>query len=259
MNQLPQDKYEKVRSFFHGSYPNLPFIYGIIDHLLPGQIWVDNENKPNNCLVMTGAAYCFMAGKLSEGEFRGYFDLLKEKEKVELAIESDSQLELSKFGFVPTARRQYRYNDIQSTIPYYENDTNYILKKIEDEKIFNLCMWKSLVVNIFGNAENYLKNGMGFILWDSQKQLIASEAHGVPSKELVEIGAITHEDYRGKKLSTILCNHLIHYVIKKRLQPVWSCDEANVISLKLAEKQGMDDLMKYTFHILNKSLNKPQN
>lgn len=253
MKQLHPDQYENVRPLFHVNYPNLPMIYGIIECLIPGQIWVDKENEPSVCLVMTGATYCFIAGNLNAEIFQDFLQLLKQKELVKLAFETDAPLEPSTFGFIPVARRQYRYKNIQSKLPMYENDSGYILKKIEDEETFDLCIWKPLIISIFGDTENYLKNGMGFILWDAQKGVVASEAHGILSNKYVEVGTVTHEDYRGRKLSTILCNHLIHYAIKKDLQPVWSCDEANLISWKVAEKQGMDELIKYTFHTLNQS------
>jgi RimJ/RimL family protein N-acetyltransferase len=108
------------------------------------------------------------------------------------------------------------------------------------------------MTDIFGSAENYLSNGIGFIFWDVNNQIIASESHGIPSKEFIEIGSITHENYRGQKLSTVLCNHLIRYAIQENLKPVWSCDEENLISWKVAEKQGMDDLIRYTFHTWTK-------
>lgn len=94
---------------------------------------------------------------------------------------------------------------------------------------------------MFGSIENYFKNGIGFIFWDDTNQIVASESHGLPSKEYIEVGTITNENYRGQQLSTILCNHLIRYAIGRCLKPVWSCDEENFISWKVAEKQGMDD------------------
>ena len=45
--------------------------------------------------------------------------------------------------------------------------------KIEDIKTFNLCMWKTLITDFFESAENYLKNGIGFILWDSKPDSFA--------------------------------------------------------------------------------------
>ncbi len=85
---------------------------------------------------------------------------------------------------------------------------------------------------------------------DAEKKLVSSEAHGVIAENLVEIGTVTHENYRGKQLSTIVCNNLIRNLVKKGLNPIWSCDKANIASWKVAEHQGMDDRMEYIFHTL---------
>ncbi len=248
MNPLRKDKYEKVRQLFHNNYPNLPLIFALIEHVIPGQIWVDREDEPTICLAMTGASYCFMSGEANEKIFQACLKLLKHKQKINLVVKPTLPFDLLQFGFVPVARRQYRYKDTHGKIPLYENNTNYLIKKIEDIETYNLCLWKPLMTAIFGSAENYLQNGVGYIFWDTHKQMIASESHGIPSKEFIEVGTITHENYRGQKLSTILCNHLIRDAIKRNLKPVWSCDDENVASWKVAEKQGMDELIKYTFH-----------
>lgn len=252
MQQLEENKYENIRKLFHQNYPNLPLIFAIIERLIPGQIWVDDANKPMLCLVMSEAPYCFLKGEINEETFQPCLELLKKKQIIKLAFEPMPQFDLSKYGFVPVARRQYRYKNIHSKIPIYENDSRYLIKKIEDIETYNLCLWKSLMTDIFGGIENYLKNGIGFILWDTDNQMIASEVHGIPSNEFIEVATITHENYRGQKLSTILCNHLIRYAIQKNLKPVWSCDEKNFISWKVAEKQNMDELIRYTFHTLAK-------
>jgi len=252
MKQLHKNKYEDVRKLFHRNYPNLPLIFAVIEQLIPGQIWVDNIDEPNVCLIMTDASFSFIIGDINEEIFQECFKLLKNKQVIKLALEPNPQFDLSKFGFVPVSRRQYRYKDINGKIPRYENNTNYLIKKIEDVETYNLCLWNPLITDIFGSAENYLQNGIGFIFWDASNQMIASESHGIPSKEFIEVGSITHEKYREQKLSTILCNHLIRYVIERNLRPVWSCDEENLFSWKVAEKQGMDDLVKYTFHTWTK-------
>jgi hypothetical protein len=254
IKKLSIDKHQNVRYFFSARFPNSPLIYSVIEGTIPGQIWVDDEDCPTVCLVITGAPYCFVAGKIDERIFQEFLPLLKEKERVSLAFDptiSVEHLHLPKLGFTPVARRQYQYKEIDlNKIPEYKNENGLTLKKIADESTFDLCLWKSLITSFFGNTDHYLKHGIGFVLLDTINQRIASEAHGIASKELIEVGTITDETYRGKGLSTIVCSHLIRTAIKKGLHPVWTCDDANVASWKVAEKQGMDDMTKYTFHIL---------
>lgn len=110
------------------------------------------------------------------------------------------------------------------------------------------------MTEIYGNKNNYLKSSIGFILWDAVKKQVASETHGVISRDLIEIGTITHEDYRNQGLSTIVCNHLLQVALKRKLRPVWTCDKTNLASNKVAQHLHMNDVKEYIFHFLSSFL-----
>ncbi len=251
MKKLSSNNYSTVLPFFHPNYINAPLIYAIIEHKIPGQIWVDTENAPTNCLVISNGPYCYMGGVLNDESLAQYINILKEKGFIKVAFEGNAQLNLSPFGFVPVARRQYRYKDIHARLPSYPNHTAFILKKIEEATTFQACIWYDFMLSLYGSIENYLHHGLGFVLWDTQNQRIASETHGILSHTLVEVATITHENYRNQNLSTILCNHFLKYAIAQGLHPTWSCDETNPASWRVAQKQGMDDESQYTFYTLN--------
>lgn len=253
IKKLPINEYEKVRHLFHESDTNLAAAYGVIEGLTPGQIWVDNTSNPTVCLIICNDPYCLIAGNLSEHIFEDFFILLKQKQNVKLICDPRNnidKLNFQDFGFTVIPRREYRYKNISLGIPIYENKTGYTLKQIKDERTFNLCIWKQLMLDIYGDVKTYIKNGAGFVLLDDEKQIVVSEAHGICSKQFIEIGTITHENYRGKNLSTIVCNHLIYYAIAQGLNPVWSCNEDNVASWKVAAHQGMDVIKEYNFYLL---------
>lgn len=253
IEKLSPENYSKVLTLFNPEYPNLAFAFGIIDGILPGQIWVDSENSPSVCLIISNIDYCFISGNLDEGIFVEFLGLLKDKATVKLVCEPnshDNQINFSKYEFKLVPRVQYRYKMKISEMELYPNNSKYILKKINDHETFKKCIWESFLTKIYGEKNNYLKFSMGFILWDAIKNQVASEAHGVISKGLIEVGTITHEDYRNQGLSTIVCNQLICAAIKKGLYPIWTCDEANIASNKVAQHQGMDDIKDYTFQTL---------
>lgn len=248
MQLLSNAEYEKIRHLFPRNYPNLPFILAIIEHILPGQIWVDHAQKPVCCLVITGGPYCFLAGEITKELLQKCLALLEGKQLIKLVIEPVPLFDVSILGLTSCLRRQYK--GIPRELPIYANSNSYLIKKIINHATFDLCQWKPLITDIFGSAENYFKNGLGFIFWDTTHQKVVSEAHGIPSKTLLEIGTITHANYRGQQLSTLLCNHLIRYAIERQLIPVWSCDEDNIGSWKVAEKQGWTHFRHYIFHTL---------
>lgn len=251
IKKLPQQNYERVRHLFHDAYPNLPTAYGVIEGFIPAQIWVDDEMNPNACIIICEDPYCIVAGEIDKNIFQDFLIPLKSKKSIKMQCEPSAHyknFDLSEFGFTPILRREYKYKSNSLNIPKFANETGFIIKKIENEQIFDLCLWKSIMLDIYGSASNYLQNTMGYLLWDANQELVVSEAHGIRSKEWIEIATVTHEKYRGKKLSTIVCNHLIHEGIKQGLRPVWSSDENNIASWKAAEHQGMDVMTQYIFY-----------
>ncbi|MDO8954050.1 MAG: GNAT family N-acetyltransferase [Gammaproteobacteria bacterium] len=252
IKKLTPDAFIIVRKLFHTNDTNLPTAYGVIEGLVPGQIWVDTENDPQACLILCEDSYCLTAGHLNEVLFQEFFVLLKQKCNVRLQCGlSVNYKPLKLLNFTSIPRREYKYDMSALVIPHYENQTPYILKPIKDKAMFNLCIWKKIMLETYLTPENYLKNAIGFVLWDADKQIVVSEAHGICSKHLVELVTVTHEKYRGQKLSTIVCNHLIHHAVSKGLHPVWSCNESNVASSRVAEHQGMKEITKYTFYCLS--------
>ncbi|MBA2710255.1 MAG: GNAT family N-acetyltransferase [Tatlockia sp.] len=261
ITELSNIKYYSVRNFFGSDYPNIAFVLAVILDNIPGKIFVDRKINPTVCLVLCkGLPYCFIAGELSREIFLKFLPLMKTKPLIKLvcpSVTNKANINFIDFGFQPIERFQYRFKSSQSQIQNYINDSEYELLPIKDEKLLSLCQWNSFMTSCYGNTENYLKNSIGFVLWDPEKKLALSEAHGVIAENWVEIGTVTHENYRGKKLSTIVCNNLIQHLIKKGLHPIWSCDKANIPSWKVAEHQGMDDKIEYIFHTFkNNSLSK---
>lgn len=250
---LPKEDYRNVLPLFNLDYPNLAFVYGIIEGVLPGKIWVDSKKSPKICLIMSNIAYCFIGGELNDQVFAEFICLLKEKGNLKLVCESsshDNKINCIQYGFQPIARVQYRYTNVVPEIKLYPNDINYIIQEIKDEETLSKCIWGSFLTEIYGSKKNYLKSSIGFIFWDVEKKQVVSEAHGVISKDLIEIGTITHEDYRNQGLSTIICNHLVQVALKRKLQPLWTCDETNLASNRVAQHLGMDDRHQYIFHTL---------
>ena len=252
--ELPSEKYNVVRELFNEDYPSLAFVFGVIEKRMLGKIWVNNTDKPNVCLITTGGPYCFIAGKLSKEMFKHFLKLLIDKPLVKLVCPLaayDGNFTLTDFGFEQTARLQYQYQDTR-LITHVENNSRYKLMRVEDEKTFNSCNWFSFMSSLFSSPDAYLKTGISLILYDTTKNVVASEAHGIIADNVVEIGAVTHEDYRNQGLSTIVCNKLIQDCIKKGLNPIWTCDTNNIASRKVAERQGMEVKIEYIFHKLQK-------
>lgn len=44
MIKLSPQEYPIANPLFHDNYPNLPFIYGVIENRMPGEIWINDTN-----------------------------------------------------------------------------------------------------------------------------------------------------------------------------------------------------------------------
>lgn len=104
IDKLAQDNYWKVRKLFVSTYPNLAFVYGIIEGRFPGDIWIDNKDAPEVCLVIChgNTPYCFIGGTLDPMIFTEFFSLLQAKDVIKLVCEPSShnyKIDFDEYGF----------------------------------------------------------------------------------------------------------------------------------------------------------------
>ena len=77
---------------------------------------------------------------------------------------------------------------------------------------------------------------------------ICSEAYAVfRGAGKFEIGAITHEKYRGRNYAYITCKHLIGICEDRGYPTYWSCHQDNAASVATARKLGYRTQRVYKF------------
>ena len=90
-----------------------------------------------------------------------------------------------------------------------------------------------------------MKNGFGFCVLHNG--IPASWAFSAAvSDDEVDIGVETAPDYRHMGLASIAANQMIRCCFEEHKRPVWSCDEGNSASRKLAEKLGFVLVSEFT-------------
>lgn len=107
ITELSQEKYFNIRNFFNADYPNLAFIFAVIEKSIPGRVFVDTEDNPSVCLIIcSGTPYCFIGGELNREIFTYFLPLLKEKGLVKLVCPpNNDQINLIDFGFIASPNR----------------------------------------------------------------------------------------------------------------------------------------------------------
>lgn len=254
IQELTTEQFPIIEKLFTSDYPNLPLIQAVVQHKIPGKIWVNSTQSPNACLVATNAPYCFAAGEINVDNLPGFVAALHAKKVIKLACPQSQSLEevFSELNFKAVDRIQYKQTDFNKlrALSSFQMPRSYIIKKITKE-LFELCNWKDLMISIYGSADNYIKYGHGFCILDNET--VASEAHGIVGDNLVELGTITHSDYRKQGLSALVCAYLAQYCASKNLTSIWTCDAENHGSSAVARKIGLDEDRKYIFWSLGAS------
>jgi predicted GNAT family acetyltransferase len=99
------------------------------------------------------------------------------------------------------------------------------------------CLWSSDMAFYCGSLENFLHNGLGICLIRDDEILVEAYASAFGTI-YAEIGAVTHEPYRGRGYATITVAHLINLLAQRGYQAYWSCDVDNPASSRVARKLG---------------------
>ncbi|WP_175003995.1 GNAT family N-acetyltransferase [Burkholderia lata] len=245
MYKLRDIHFHRAKYLFDNDYPNLPLVHGVIEGVLPGDVYADSEYLPTRCLVVTNAAYAFSIGLRQPDDIRHALDILGGREEIKLVIPELSVDDAARYGLAPVARRQYQY--IGACPQDVENTSGYQVLPVESTLLFRQCQWSGFMASIFGSEANFMERASALVLFDQDSNAIVSEAFAIRSRGFAEIAAVTNPIYQGRGLSTLLCGQLVQWMMDRDLQPIWSCDETNAASWRVAEKLGMDLSLTYTF------------
>ena len=84
-----------------------------------------------------------------------------------------------------------------------------------------------------GSLENFLRMELRICLMHAEEIIVEPYASALGAT-YAEIGAITHEPYRGKGHAPITVAHLIEILEQRSYHTYWSCDSDNQASMQVA-------------------------
>lgn len=91
--------------------------------------------------------------------------------------------------------------------------------------------------NFWNDADHFLKDGIGFTVFDKDNPLSTAFC-SYRNEKYLELGIETVASARGGGLAIQACAPLLDYCIKNGYRPLWSCHSGNIGSIKLAERLG---------------------
>ncbi len=109
--------------------------------------------------------------------------------------------------------------------------------------MFERCKWRAEMEFYAGSMKHFLSHGIGICMLQGDDAgeyfRIVVEAYASSlGKTRAEIGAITHEKFRGHGYAPIACAFLIEACEKLGYQAYWSCDAGHTASIRVARKLG---------------------
>jgi RimJ/RimL family protein N-acetyltransferase len=224
-------------TLFDPHVPNNPALWAVFHGRHNGRALVDNLEKPDQCMVRTEALLTYASHLISKSFLTEAIDYFRRIGTLWL-IRSPGD---------PPAPEGYRiqprleFYDYDPLSPVLANNRNrlpagYEIRPI-DMNLLNRCEWRDDMVLYCGSRENFLLNGLGMCLMHGDEIIVETYASALGAG-YAEIGAITHEPYRGRGYGPVAVAFLIEKLEQRGYYAYWSCDVDNTASARVARKLG---------------------
>ena len=238
----PHQVTPKLRSLFDPDYPTAPRCFAVLDGRVPGQILIDDLLNPTWGLVrQAGAGTTFIGGSPDSSTVGQVVTHLRKSEgDVFFGLwDGDSRLDLlPSHPDAVFASLRFTNRPLREGLGIYLSQVpeGCAVRRVDSE-IFERCLWRDDIASEYGSADAFFRQGMGFCLMRGDE--ILSEAYAdVPASGWMEIGTVTHEQYRGLGYSTIACAHVIQACEELGGETFWMCLKTNLASVAVARKLG---------------------
>jgi RimJ/RimL family protein N-acetyltransferase len=236
MMDCPVDHPELPR-LFNPHVPNNPALWAVFEGRHAGRALVDDLNHPTQCVLRSEAVLTYSSQRVSRefladaiGHFRksGQIWLIRSQGDTPAP---ECYRTLPRLEFYEIDPQSPVLAELRNRLP-----AGFWMCPI-DRPLLERCAWRDDMAFYCGSLENFLKNDLGMCLMHGEEIIVEAyaSAHGSP---YAEIGAITHEPYRGKGYAPIAVATLIDRLEQRGYQAYWSCDVDNPASASVARKLG---------------------
>lgn len=216
------------------TFPNQPIIWSLVDNSKQGRIYKLNGGKAVIIIGNFEKPLIFIAGDLDRAAFESALSLCPDDAFI--YCQPLYHKWFLKIGWQVLSRVQLTYSNALP-IALKESMT---IKPIDNLELFKQCAWfEKIGERYYGNPQNFFSHGEGYALFN--KDQIAAEVYSAfISRDYVEIGIVTHPDFRQQQYAAILSSYYVEKIHKEGKTPIWSCRTSNLGSLKTALKIGFE-------------------
>jgi RimJ/RimL family protein N-acetyltransferase len=250
--------FNRVINIIEGNVKIAPtFSYSVLNNYIRGTVYVDSKT-PETVLIETESGIYFVAGKENNQTFNDFlFELYCQRKRGELRFTLFSSSEnwdcvlneQFKDHIKQMSRYSFGYDQKNQSQNTDQLASDYSIKKISEELISNSLEFNAeYYQEYWGSVSNFIENGFGYCIL--HKGEVVSECTSIfSSQQFSEIDIATRKDYRGLGLAPILAKRFINHCLENDLLPRWDCDVLNTSSIKLAEKLGFGNPVKYSIFV----------
>jgi len=236
MLECPVD-HPALPGLFDPHIPNNPALWAVFLGRHPGRSLVDDMEHPTQCVVRTDALLTYASLGISQ-DFLGRA-VQHFRQSMRIWLVRNQADPPAPFGYRTMPRLEfYDYDrcspvlaDLRRQLP-----EGYMLRII-DMELLQRCEWRDDMTFYCGSLENFLLHDLGLCLMHGEEIIVETYASALGSPN-AEIGAITHEPYRGKGYASITVAYLIEALEQRGYHAYWSCDLDNPPSARVARKLG---------------------
>ncbi|MDO9537625.1 MAG: GNAT family N-acetyltransferase [Thermoplasmata archaeon] len=278
LQPLPTTQFWKVEKPLENVKFNTLFARTVLENVLPGKIYADNIETPSTFLIAhpygmsllfgeTGNAefnkslrnYMIDAGRrkrtewlqVSPGEWKPVLEELLGNDLVrkDATPEQPTSAPNDLAKVMEYTRVNFKFNEskYKAFASQYEPPANEIVRT--DARTFLEMQGQVIPRHFWRDTDHFLGEGVGFSLLEDGKAVSVAFCAFLYDN-MLELGAETSEQYRGKGYAIHVSKALIDYCLESGFEPIWSCRLENTGSFKLALKLGFEPVLYLPYYQL---------
>lgn len=222
---------------FDPHIPNNPALWAVFQGKYAGRALVDDQEHPLQCVLRTEAVLTYASRQISEDFLSMAIAYFQRSSSIWLIHSQGDPAVLKGYRMLP----RLEFYDVEPHSPVLADlrrriPDGYAVRRI-DRELLERCEWRDDMAFYCGSLENFLHHGLGICLMHGEEIIVETYASALGA-EYAEIGAITHETYRGRGFAPIAVAYLIEELELRDYHAYWSCDVDNPASTRVARKLG---------------------
>jgi GNAT superfamily N-acetyltransferase len=225
----------ELPDLFDPLIPNNPALWAVFLKRHSGKALVDNPKHPRQGVVHSAAALTYASQGISQEFLTKAINRFRRSREVWLVRNQGDPPAPAGYHVNPRLefygydRHSKVLSDLRVRLP-----TKFDIRRI-DQDLIKRCEWQEAMAFYCGSVRNFLRHDLGLCLMKGDEIIVEAYASAL-GHPFAEIGAITHEAYRGRGYAPIAVAHLIEALEQLGYHGYWSCDVDNLASARVARK-----------------------